>query len=733
MTPRGLERAVNLDESSLSTRLVVPACCLVVALLCSAHLDQMFLDGHLGYAGALRGVIGANYLRHDPLETHFAPLQNGGPSYNDPPAVRFNHPPLSGMLVGLSFSIAGPSEAAARLVPILASVLTVPLLFGWVRRFWGIPTAIAAAAIWSFSPFVVIYGAMVSYEPLLLLAWNLLLWAWARWRLGERPQRALAWAAVAIFLGIWTDWPMAPLAGGIILTEGLLLARRRPRRPAMFLVASASFLVAFGALAFYYFVLLDIDPERLESLYRMRSSLGRWAATDVAVHIADRTALLLTWPLVVFAGLGLGFLVVGRPRSRADVLGARRTFLFVGLLAPPLALLIVLSQHAVIHCFSAWYLLPAAVVAAAVALVGLAKTLEERFGRIAAALSLVVFTCFFLWSAVPVVLDGWVSDGSPLEGRPRLRYRHLAIAGWAGEVTSPGDLLVIDEATGITGVRSWFQHDRPVRQVRRAGSIARVLRAARGKLALLPSRQLRDVDLRALTTDHGLTFIDGTLAIDPRNPGEIAVLEIREERPSWWWLLTRSACYPPYRFTPALARAALYRQQFLDEGPPTLPTLELADSSMAELAARRLIVENVGERALLDRTLEERLTFSAPALGQRLSPGLAWLGGQVETTAQGLPLLRLVFRTEADLERLPTIRATLEPTTEGRGHQWVVEPDDRFAWGPDSWIIATRRLPASLSAGPHRLEVRVGRRRPAVDLELSSNPTLPIMEPAGRL
>ncbi len=723
----------NTGTQSLAARLVVPVCCIVVAVLCSAHLDQMFLDGHLGFAGSLRGVIGSNYLRYDPVETRFAPLQNAGPSFDAAPSVRFNHPPLSGMLVGLAFALAGPSEATARIVPIAASILTVPLLFGWVRRLWGKAAAITAVIIWSLSPFVVIYGAMVSYEPLVMLSWNLLLWAWARWSLGESPRMALTWAGLALFAGVWTDWPMVPLAGGLLVTEGLLVAFRRPRRPAMLLVLVSCLAGALGALAIYYFVVLDIDGERLESLYRIRSSLGRWSATDVAVHIAHRTAVLLTWPLVITAAVGLGSLALGRPRSEGHLSGPSRALVFIGLLAPPLALLVVLSQHAVIHCFSAWYLLPAAVVGSAVTLVWLSRLLHRRSGRLASAAPAVLFTVLFLWGATPVVLDGWLSDGSPLEGRPRLHYTHLAIARWAGENTRAGDILVIDDATGITGVRTWFRHGRAVSRVRRAASVTRALREHNGRLALAPATRFTNDELRRLASDHGLTFIGGTLAVDAGRRREVSVLEIREERITPWWVYAGSASYPPHRLIEAPGRTAVYREQLLGERSPTIPVVETDDMSIAELAARHLITGDEERRDELARAIEERLTFSAPERARRPGRGLLWRGGRLEMTPQGLPMLSLVFQTEEGLRRPPTIRAFLEPEDGSRGHQWIAAPDDLFVWPADSWIVSTRRLPASLLSGPYRLEIRVGRRRFQVSVNLERQLVLPMMDPVGRL
>lgn len=702
----------------------------VVAALGAAQLGEMFLDGHLGYAGALRGTIGRNYLHQDLIDTRFAPLQNGGPTSDAPPSVRYNHPPLSGMLVGLTFGVFGPSEAAARLVPLAASVLTVPLLFGWVRRIWGVPVALAAVGIWAVSPFVAIYATMVSYEPLVLLWWSLLLWAWSRWHLGEAPRRDLIWAGLAIFLGVWTDWPMVPLAGGLAACELTLVIARRPRRPAMLLVTSLTLIGALGALALYYLAILDVASSGLESLYRMRSTVGRWSPADVAVHIAHRTAVLLTWPVVIAAAVGFFGLIAGRPRLEAPLSGRGRILLPLGLLAPPLTLLVGLPQHAVIHCFSAWYLLPGAAVAAGAVLVWLIRWLGGRFNRLLAVTPAVLFGALVTWGALPVVADGWISDGSPLEGRPRLRYEHLVVARWAGEVTEPGDILVVSPATGVVGVRAWFQHGRPVRRLRSRGPLVRTMRSSGAKLALLPRGRVGGPALAPLIEEAGLVIIDRVVALDLRRPGDIRVLELREDPPSPWWIYAHSACYPPHRLVPAPGRTAAYRSQLLGDRVDE-PSWQVSEhTSLTELAARHLLARGGPKAARLEGAIRERLGFSQD---DEVCPGLWWAGGQTGATEMGRGVVRLVFRAERDLPRLPTIRARLRPLGPGRAFRWTVEADDLLEWPAESWIVSSEGLPPELPAGRYRLELRACGRRVERLVELNHRPVLPVMEPVGRL
>lgn len=706
--------------------------CLWVALLCSAHIDQMFLDGHLGYAGALRGVIGQNYLRHDPFEIRFAPLHNGGPTHDDPPSVRFNHPPLTGMLVGLSFAIFdGASEAAARVVPIAASIMTVPFLFGWVRRIWGFWTALVALALWCTAPFVAIYGAMVSYEPLVLCAWNLLLWAWTAWRWKGPTRGPLVAGSMAVFLGVWTDWPMVVLALGVIGAEAALVAARHPRRPAFLSTMAGALIGGLGSLALYYFIALDIDSAALMSLFEARSSLGRWSAWDAFIHIGHRTAVLLTWPLVIASLLGSVAVLRGRG-ERSSKEQRPKIFFAVALLAPPLSLLLLLPQHAVIHCFSSWYLLPAVVAASAVMIIGVLRYLKVRFGTTAAYLAGGAFSALLLWQAVPIVLDGWISDGSPQEGRPRIDYRHLVLSRWLGEQTGASDHLLVDVATGAVGVRAWFLHGRQAHRLEQGSSLERALSVLDRPVVLL-SRDRVDVEtLRRLSRRHSVTIVDEAVVVDTRMAGhEVDVLELVEEPPTWWWALTGSACYPPHRLEVAPGRAAVYREQ-LFERSALEKIADVGSPSLAELAARHLLIASEQGSESIERSILEEVTVR---VDEPLCPELEWVGVAVDAPSKGRARPRILLRALKSITTPPRIRAELMAAGTTRpSTSWTVVPDDIFTFPESSFLVASHWLPIGTVAGSYRIELRAcGRSVSSSPIDFRHAPRMPVLPPVGRL
>jgi len=100
------------------------------------------------------------------------------------------HPPLYFVLLHLWTELAGFTELSVRFFSLLFGVLLIPMVYFVARKIFGTRTALAAAAITTFSPLCVVYSQearMYSMLPLvyLLLIYKLYRMAWGggwRWR-----------------------------------------------------------------------------------------------------------------------------------------------------------------------------------------------------------------------------------------------------------------------------------------------------------------------------------------------------------------------------------------------------------------------------------------------------------------------------------------------------------------------------------------------------------------------
>ena len=92
-------------------------------------------------------------------------------------SVPVDKPPLHIYLLAGFFRLLGPSETAARLSNLLASVISVALLYAVGRRAYDRPTALVATMLYTASPFAILFAPTAFTDPLLVL-WMLLgLWA----------------------------------------------------------------------------------------------------------------------------------------------------------------------------------------------------------------------------------------------------------------------------------------------------------------------------------------------------------------------------------------------------------------------------------------------------------------------------------------------------------------------------------------------------------------------------
>ena len=205
--------------------------------LISFHgLREVFLRGHQGFAGSLRASMGRNYVRHGLDETGVRPYRHHVPREDlEGARIHWHHPPGLGLMVGASFAAFGVSEAATRLVPILASLASFLLLFVIVRRRYGEGVALGAVAIFALLPMQIEYGNHVSYgvpiTTLLLLASLTCSSARARGGLPERRKwyglgqswrrdRLLRWAVLtALAWGVISDESSRILVFGLSSTR----------------------------------------------------------------------------------------------------------------------------------------------------------------------------------------------------------------------------------------------------------------------------------------------------------------------------------------------------------------------------------------------------------------------------------------------------------------------------------------------------------------------------------
>lgn len=103
-------------------------------------------------------------------------------------------PPLFIWLQAGTLALFGPSVAAARMLSIAASTLTVPVCAAIAARLWGKAAAAIAAALIAFSPFAISFAATAYTDSLLVFCGMVALYC----AISQRPFAAGLWLGAAI-------------------------------------------------------------------------------------------------------------------------------------------------------------------------------------------------------------------------------------------------------------------------------------------------------------------------------------------------------------------------------------------------------------------------------------------------------------------------------------------------------------------------------------------------------
>lgn len=166
--------------------------------------------------GALFSSIARNYIQFGVGTLQWGQLTNFEEISQPAGNYYLHHPPLFPLLVAAFFSVFGESETAARLVSILATLLTTALLYHIVRKEYGTRGGMLAVFFFLTYPSTIVFGRKPGYEALTLFFVMLAVWLYQHYR--ERPaalSRYLLLAAIA--LATATDWPAFFLPAALIV------------------------------------------------------------------------------------------------------------------------------------------------------------------------------------------------------------------------------------------------------------------------------------------------------------------------------------------------------------------------------------------------------------------------------------------------------------------------------------------------------------------------------------
>lgn len=389
---------------------------LAAALCVSAYVQTRGINRPLrSYRdanGVAQGHLSSNYTRYGLLSFHLLPLFDKSPSpeltpffrikYKDNPyfllwddrVALAHYPPMLSLTLYAGYRILGESPATTRLVPIIATLLMLTILFFTVRLFAGAWTALTAVFLYALSPVILAYGQMPDTIIFIMLFFMLALYCYLRW-----DADGGAWRLAGVFLftaaGCSYGW-FAYFVVPALLSHHLLTRRLRISWPFFF---GLPFVAGLCVASFVVYLLRAIGPDALNDWLHAYALRG---GKDVVINgthypitlfqffktMLLRVAFHFTWPVFLAALIWLAGLKRGAPwrGDRPAVMAVAAMSVFA--VCP----YIIFRQGAYVHGFYMFLVGPAVCTAAAIVIVR-AFSLQNKWKALAvAALLMFVFT-----------------------------------------------------------------------------------------------------------------------------------------------------------------------------------------------------------------------------------------------------------------------------------------------------------------------------------------------------
>lgn len=535
----------------------------MAALALSLGISEMWLYGHHGWTGSRRGIAGINYDRYGFVATRFGPVENYGTVAPERWEYYWHHPVMVHVLVGVAFKVFGTHEWAARLVPIVFSLLTALMLYLLALRWWGRAGAVATIVVFTFMPLSAFYGKFVNHEPLVLFLGVALTFLRVRFE-ETRAWRFVGAAAGLTLLGAFSDWPFFLVLGAYGVIElGIQMARWRHDRDLRFLVAVTLAGVAGLALVGWYLVSLQGGAGGgFKQLFVDRSGATDGSSSGLKALWERRDWYWSLFGPFATAGAAMWLLALPFRTLRRRLTGADA--LVGGSLMAGGGWMLLFSQGAYIHEYWCFYLTPFLVGATAWSFRAVWRGLRRIRPWLGGA-GLTVLLVAFAGLGGARILEYQQNPSDVAREAPEYRFRFGAVAEWVAARTEPDDRILLQNDFPLR-FQTGFYLDRPVSRARlekgfrglHGRNEARYLLLDRQRL---PQSERTDI-LRTLAADYPVTFLDRfcvvDLAAEAGKATGIKALRIALHPPSALWSWFVSLVYPPYTIEPSDADAFMW-------------------------------------------------------------------------------------------------------------------------------------------------------------------------------
>jgi 4-amino-4-deoxy-L-arabinose transferase-like glycosyltransferase len=251
-------------------------------------------------------IIARNYVEQGYMPLKFGPATNPFPPEDGEWDIYLHHPPLFPLLISFSFLIFGIAEWSARLLPVVASMIELYLIWLIACHLFRRRVGLACAALGATIPVTAFYGSHVIQVGSVLMAFSCAAFLFHLKHL-ERPiRRNFIFLAIMLCGAAMTDWHGYFMGGAIILHYFWC----KKWREAFWLIGLMAALILLHLLHLYWATgsVGGGFAGSLQEIFLHRTwggiqELG--GMEKVVPGIAGNFITVYTWPVMILALLGL--------------------------------------------------------------------------------------------------------------------------------------------------------------------------------------------------------------------------------------------------------------------------------------------------------------------------------------------------------------------------------------------------------------------------------------------
>ena len=396
---------------------------------------------HHGYILSEWSHNAANYLRFG-LETRTGLVMDyGWLKPGNGFTYRIDHPPLTSLVIALSYAIFGIHEWSARLAPLLFSLALATLVFLFVRRIAGVGWALLATVFAAFSPGFLFYARLpvphVLAMPFVLATFL----AYREWTVtGERKYLTSLWVLFAV--GCWTDWIVYFVMPWLLIHYLLFHYRARPDLRFLLIGLSLPFALFASHLVWAWLVGGTEPLRQLMQIFLWRSAaVAHSTAHKVGSTWGDLYKLSYSWVVLYLTSTMLSLALVWSATFVVRVVNRRvlaDDFLVLCLFSYGLVHSIAFRNRIYFHDYlTAFQWLPFVAIAGALGVRSLVHLFTPRW-RAGASIVLIPLMLWVFLLPLPARLNGLhreqlrpdfylvgrqVADTVPREAKVMLSFR----------------------------------------------------------------------------------------------------------------------------------------------------------------------------------------------------------------------------------------------------------------------------------------------------------------------